>query len=129
MLSAVATNLISATNPNEYLPQCASHLGSSADVVFASNLLPQTSVFDYSRASYDKFLAARAKLVTEAAQSLCNGLEHPLTCSPEAKPRGSFKTTVNGRSMHRGAAGPSEFVVFSKGGDSAQVQKEQPVGF
>jgi hypothetical protein len=43
--------------------------------------------------------------------------------------RGSFKTTVNGRSMHRGAAGPSEFVVFSKGGDSAQVQKEQPVGF
>ncbi len=73
MIAAAGNNAISDSDPNEYLPNCAASLGSEADEVFASNLLPSPSSFDYSRATYQAFLKARAKLVSEFTTGLCSG--------------------------------------------------------
>jgi hypothetical protein len=73
MLAAAGNNAISDANPNEYLPRCATILGERADTVFASNLLPRPSEFNYMRASYNDFLEARAILVTNFITKLCNG--------------------------------------------------------
>lgn len=73
MLSAAANNLISASNPTTYLPECVANLGTSSDNVFASNLLPIPSVFDYAENSYEAFLKARVELVTSFISHLCNG--------------------------------------------------------
>lgn len=73
MLAAAGNNAISDANPNDYLPLCATRLGKSADAVFASNLLPIPSSFDYSAATYEEFLEARAEVVTDFITSLCEG--------------------------------------------------------
>lgn len=73
MLSAAANNAISDANPSTYLPSCAVMLGDRADAVFASNILPLPSNFDYAAASYDDFVVARSKLVTEFVEKLCSG--------------------------------------------------------
>lgn len=76
MLSAVANNAVSDSNPNSYLPACAVNLGDRADAVFGSNLLPLPSEFDYAKASYDVFLRARAKVVSDFVDTLCSGNIH-----------------------------------------------------
>jgi hypothetical protein len=73
MLAAAGNNAVSDSDPNMYLQSLATTLGDKADDVFASNLLPEPSTFDYSKADYDKFLEARATLVTEFIEELCNG--------------------------------------------------------
>lgn len=73
MLSAAANNHISASNPNKYLPECIYNFGASADAIFASNLLPLPSTFDYSTANYASFLKVRANLVMNLVAELCNG--------------------------------------------------------
>lgn len=73
MIAAVGNNTISDSNPNEYLPECGNALGQAADDVFSSNLLPRPSFFDYSRASYEEFLQARAQLVSASVENLCGG--------------------------------------------------------
>lgn len=71
MLSASENNLISDDDPQEYLPRCARYLGSRADEVFASNLLPKPSEFDYTTASYAEFIRARSQVVSTALSNLC----------------------------------------------------------
>ncbi len=74
MLSASGNNLVGATDPNEYLPELARQLGSDADAVFLSNMLPRPSQFDYARSSYDEFVEARAHVVAPFVQALCEGV-------------------------------------------------------
>lgn len=73
MLAAAGNNVISDADPKVYLPRCARGLGKSADSVFASNLLPLPSQFDYSIAEYEGFLEERAKIVAKFIKSLCEG--------------------------------------------------------
>jgi hypothetical protein len=73
MLSAAANNAVSDSDPRTYLPACAAALGERADAVFESNLLPLPSRFDYSNATYEAFLAARAPLVSAFIARLCAG--------------------------------------------------------
>lgn len=77
MLAAAANKEISDKDPNVYLPDCITKLGSTADTVFASNLLPPPSTFDYSTASYSDFLAARLTIVEKFVGELCDGYVHP----------------------------------------------------
>ena len=73
MIAAAGNNAISDSDPNKYLPECQATLGQDADEVFSCNLLPAPSVFDYSKATYEDFLKARAKLVTDFVGKLCSG--------------------------------------------------------
>jgi hypothetical protein len=73
MIAAAGNNSISDSDPKTYLPQCQADLGEAADGVFASNLLPKPSEFDYSRSSYEQFLQKRARLVASFISDLCAG--------------------------------------------------------
>jgi hypothetical protein len=70
MLTSGTNKAISDRPPKTYLPSLISELGPRADSVFASNLLPLPSVFNYAIADYDDFLAARGELLTAHAESL-----------------------------------------------------------
>jgi hypothetical protein len=48
-------------------------LGGDADAIFASNVLPKPSEFDYAQASYNDFIAERLKLMRQLVASLCDG--------------------------------------------------------
>jgi hypothetical protein len=74
MLAAAGNNAISAANPNRYLPALAEEHGPEADEVFASNLLPKPSSFDYAAADYDQFLPARIAVLAPFVQQLCSGV-------------------------------------------------------
>jgi hypothetical protein len=41
--------------------------------VFSSNLLPKPNEFDYTTGEYADFLMARAAIMTEFVEGLCNG--------------------------------------------------------
>lgn len=73
MLSAEANKVISDRDPVEYLPQLTADHGANADAVFASNLLPIPSGFDYATANYAAFIEARAVVIDIRATVLCNG--------------------------------------------------------
>lgn len=73
MLSAAGNNAVSDSDPTKYLPALAATLDDRANAVFASNLLPKPSDFDYANASYDDFLAARAAIIAELVNQLCDG--------------------------------------------------------
>ncbi|HXE98342.1 MAG TPA: hypothetical protein VN642_18205, partial [Dongiaceae bacterium] len=73
MLSASANLEISDKNPNEYLPASAIRLGTLADSVFASNLLPLPSQLDYSKATYEDFIKSRTTILMEYISRLCDG--------------------------------------------------------
>ena len=73
MIAAVANNAISNSDPSSYLPKLAATLGAIGDDVFASNLLPMPSAFDYSKATYDEFLKERAPIVMGFVSKLCDG--------------------------------------------------------
>ncbi len=73
MIAAAGNNAISDDDPQRYLPRLAASLGHNAKDVFASNLLPSSESFDYSKTSYEEFLDARAALVTVFINELCSG--------------------------------------------------------
>jgi hypothetical protein len=73
MLTAVANNLISDSDPAKYIPATVAVLGADADEVFRSNMLPPPSSFDYGKATYDQFLDSRIALVAINVQRLCAG--------------------------------------------------------
>ena len=73
MLAASENNLISDSNPREYLPNLIGHLGGEADAVFRSNLLPPPGGYDYSEADLNEFVDTRSKLAVELIADLCHG--------------------------------------------------------
>ncbi len=73
MIDAAGNIAISDADPNQYLPRFAAKLDKAADSVFASNLLPLPSTFDYSKADYDRFREERAKIISDFVGKLCEG--------------------------------------------------------
>lgn len=76
MLAASGNLAVSDSDPNVYLPSLVNELGNDADAVFASNLLPKPSEFDYARATYSQFLIARNLIVRDFVSQLCRGDGH-----------------------------------------------------
>jgi hypothetical protein len=74
MIAAAANNAISDADPKIYLPHCAAALGGRADDVFASNLLPRPSIFNYASKTYSQFLIARSEIVADFIAQLCDGV-------------------------------------------------------
>lgn len=72
MLAASENNLISDSDPQEYIPEL---LKSHADgnEILASNLMPNAATFDYSKAKYAEFLVARSEVLAKFVATLCNG--------------------------------------------------------
>lgn len=50
MLAASENNLVADKDPAGYLPELIEQLGSNADAVLTSNLMPGSASYDYSRA-------------------------------------------------------------------------------
>ena len=73
MIAAAGNNAISDSDPKTYLPKCAAALGTIANDVFSSNLLPGPSAFDYAKATYEEFLEARSPIVANFVGELCDG--------------------------------------------------------
>jgi hypothetical protein len=73
LLPAAANLKISDQDPNKYPPHLQLELGDLADEVFASNVLPKPSAFDYSKATYDDFTHARRQLLGDLVAELCDG--------------------------------------------------------
>jgi hypothetical protein len=76
MIAAAGNNAISDSDPASYIPTTVATLGTDADAVFLSNILPAPSSFDYSKATYEEFINARIALVAATVQTLCAG-DHP----------------------------------------------------
>ena len=76
MLAASENNAISDDDPKVYFPRCVATLGSSADVVFGTDLLPLSGEFDYAAGSYGEFLSARSVIVAQFISELCDGAVH-----------------------------------------------------
>lgn len=70
MLNSISNKLISDQPPSEYVPRLIKDLGMDCDAVFASNLLPVPSEFDYAKASFEEFLAARGIILTQYLSEL-----------------------------------------------------------
>jgi len=71
---AASENLrVSDRDPKQYLPECVERLGAHAEEVFASNLLPSPTKFDYSAMDYSNFLSARLELAYNLIGSLYSG--------------------------------------------------------
>ena len=73
MLSAAANLKISDDEPGDYIPAIVSQHVADADSIFASNLLPLPSTFDYKNATYQEFIAARITIIDTYARRLCDG--------------------------------------------------------
>lgn len=73
MLTASENIKISDEAPHRYIPQCLENLGTTSEDVFASNLLPSPSTFDYASASYEAFLATRSIILQDYLTQLCEG--------------------------------------------------------
>jgi hypothetical protein len=76
MLAAAGNLAVSDDDPHIYLPQLAQDLGNNADAVFASNLLPKPSRFDYANATYIEFLTTRTGIIRDFVMQLCRGWSH-----------------------------------------------------
>lgn len=73
MLAASENNLVSDQDPKQYLPTLIQALGTDADTVLASNLMPSSSNYDYSKAELTSFLNARLPIVKARLAELCGG--------------------------------------------------------
>jgi hypothetical protein len=73
ILPASANLKISDQDPQKYLPDLNATLGAIADDVFASNVLPKPSLFDYGTSTYEQFIDARYALLSALVQDLCDG--------------------------------------------------------
>jgi hypothetical protein len=74
LLPASANNKISDQDPRVYIPNIVSSLGTHADLVFASNLLPAPGQFPYATATYEQFIDARLGLMQAMVEKLCEGV-------------------------------------------------------
>ena len=72
MLAASENNLISDSDPKDYIPQLLKW-HADGDAVLASNLIPKSTDLNYSKASYKEFLDARGKILATFAAQLCEG--------------------------------------------------------
>ena len=75
MLAASENNLISDSDPREYVPELLKGRN-DGDSVLTSNLMPTSTALDYSKASYPDFLSARAEIVSKCIADLCDGGAH-----------------------------------------------------
>lgn len=73
MLAASENKIISDDDPHVYLLKCSTNFGTNAEAVFASNLLPAPTNFDYEKASFDDFINARVPILAARAAELCKG--------------------------------------------------------
>lgn len=73
MLAASENNLISDDDPKDYLPRLIRDLGSHADEVLRSNLMPDTSAYNYESADLATFIDARLVVVRAKVLELCQG--------------------------------------------------------
>jgi hypothetical protein len=73
MLAASENNLIGDRDPRDYVPQIVEELGDKAQLVFASNLMPDPEAYHYRDASLKSFINARSQLVADAIKDLCSG--------------------------------------------------------
>lgn len=73
LLPASANLKISDQDPSLYLPQLQKDLGASADEVFASNVMPAPSGFNYETATYEQFVSERLVLMRDLVGQLCDG--------------------------------------------------------
>lgn len=73
MLAAAENNAVSDGDPQIYLPAVISKLGTLAESVLASNLMPSVLAHDYSSASYPDFIRARGELIADYLRQLCDG--------------------------------------------------------
>lgn len=72
MLTASENKNVSNQDPHIYLPKCIKNLP-DANIVLSSNLFPDAEKFDYSKATYEEFINARASLIQELVVALCEG--------------------------------------------------------
>jgi hypothetical protein len=73
MLAASENKTISDEDPQKYLPAYALALGTGANSVFSSNLLPKPSEVQYSSMTFADFLTRRCKLIDKMVRTLCDG--------------------------------------------------------
>lgn len=73
MLAASENNLVADKDPALYLPELIAQLGANASAVLKSNLLPDSTEYDYSTADLMTFIDARYPLVRDAIEQLCSG--------------------------------------------------------
>jgi len=73
MLAALENNLVADKDPAVYLPELIEQLGSNAGPVLKSNLMPDSSSYDYPAAELSTFIDARYPLVKAAIEHLCSG--------------------------------------------------------
>lgn len=73
MLTSASNKTISDNPPSKYVPPLCASLGTNCDAVFASNLLPAPSLFNYAKATYTEFLTERGKLLTAYVTKLVHG--------------------------------------------------------
>jgi hypothetical protein len=73
LLPAAANLKISDADPKHYLPKIIQEMPEIADALFASNLLPLPSEFDYEAATYDQFINSRLNIISKFVSALCEG--------------------------------------------------------
>lgn len=73
ILTASENNKISDTDPHNYIPYYLGELGTEADQMMSSNLLPPKDTLDYSNVSYQDFINARSHIIHTAMERLING--------------------------------------------------------
>lgn len=73
MLAASENNLVSDSDPAEYLPALIEALGANADAVLSSNLMPGTASYDYTSAELTSFIEARWPILRARIAELCEG--------------------------------------------------------
>lgn len=71
MLSAAENNLVSDSDPKEYIPVAISRHGSEAAKVLRSNMMP--TEFDYRARKFSDFVDARSALLHARIEELCRG--------------------------------------------------------
>jgi hypothetical protein len=76
MLAASENNRISDSDPQEYISQLWAEHDANAAVIFASNLVPKTTEFDYKKGTFGAVLEARSRLIAEFIAGLCDGKGH-----------------------------------------------------
>jgi hypothetical protein len=73
ILAAAENGKVSDSDPNVYIRHYVDELGADADAVYRSNLMPEPSNFDYSKATLEDFVAARSFMVLKAVEELADG--------------------------------------------------------
>lgn len=73
MLAAAENNMVADKDPQKYLPELITDLDKQGDTVLASNLMPSSQEYDYTKAELDTFLDARLPIVRGRIEQLCSG--------------------------------------------------------